>query len=56
MTPELLINELECQDVAHDKLIANTHRVAKCKMGTWRLWVTCGSDTGVAGQLLHGPG
>ena len=55
MTPELLINELQCQDLAYDKLIANTHWVAKRKMGTW-LWFPCGSDVGVAGQLLCGPG
>ena len=55
MTPELLINELECQDLAHDKLTANTQQVAKCKMGTW-LQFTCGSDAGVADKLLYGPG
>lgn len=55
MTSELLINELECQDLAHDKLTANTHWVAKCMMGT-RLRFTCGSDAGVADKLLYGPG
>lgn len=54
MTPELLINELECQDLAHDKLMANTHRVAKPELGTW-LWFTSGSDAGVADPLLRGP-
>lgn len=55
MTPELLINEVECQNVACGKLIANAHQVAECEMGSG-LRFTCGSDAGVTVQLLRGHG